>query len=107
MSPASSFQIAAARLAGTDIGLKERFEDAVGEFATVYKTLAEQKVEPVTTGKGQMEPFDVAHLPQFVQPRRMLSEVAADVILDVGLLALWALLGFAGAYVAFLRYDVR
>ena len=107
LSPASSFQIAAARLAGTDIGLKERFEDAVGEFGTVYKTLAQRKVEPVTTGKGQMEPFDVAQLPQFVQPRRTLSDVAAGVILDVGLLALWALVGFAAAYVAFLRYDVR
>jgi ABC-type transport system involved in multi-copper enzyme maturation permease subunit len=107
ISPASSYQIATTRLAGTDLGMKQRFEEAVSEFATINRKLADEKMAPSRNGSGKMEPFDLTQLPQFAQPKQTLGEVAADVILDVGLLALWALLGFAAAYVAFLRYDVR
>lgn len=107
LSPSASYQIASSSLAGNGINLKARFERAVEDFAVAHKTFADEKIAPAVNGTGQMEPFDVNQLPQFVQPVRPLSEVARDVILDAGLLALWALFGFAAAYVAFLSYDVR
>jgi hypothetical protein len=35
------------------------------------------------------------------------SETAASAVIDAGLLAVFSLMAFAGAFLAFQRYDVR
>jgi hypothetical protein len=46
-------------------------------------------------------------MPTFDAPHLTVAGAAAPVVTDAGLLALASLLAFAGAFVAFLRYDVR
>jgi len=57
-------------------------------------------------GSGN-EALDVSELPRFEAPSHTFSEAIAPSVVDVGLLALFSVLCFAGAFVAFLRYDVR
>ena len=40
-------------------------------------------------------------------PAHKLSDAIAPTIIDFGLLAIYTLTAFAGAFVVFLRYDVR
>jgi ABC-type transport system involved in multi-copper enzyme maturation permease subunit len=53
------------------------------------------------------ERIDVSDMPRFQAPRLKLAEVLPPVLPDMGILAIGTLLVFFGAFVAFLRYDVR
>jgi hypothetical protein len=129
-SPASAFSLAAMNLAETDIALKSRSEDAMTDYKSEVSDLAAEKA--AVGGRGTPEVFrfeagsgdkkvmfgisfggsnsptlDPAEVPVFASQPRSFSKIAAGTLVDVGLIALYALLAFAGAFVGFLRYDVR
>lgn len=124
VSPAASYQLAAMRLAGVDIALKERYEDAMREYRTRFNQYVEKK-QKETGGAGgfrvtfdsnrgvkfsaprESGALDLSDLPSFAPPGGGLGEIAGGLVTDAGLLALASLLAFAGAFGAFLRYDVR
>jgi ABC-type transport system involved in multi-copper enzyme maturation permease subunit len=112
-SPASAYQIAAMNLAGTNIDVKTRYEQAMQEYRTAFSTFVNAKRQEERMqnrrriSSGQDEPLDLTEMPRFRQPEHTYKEAVAPSILDMGLLCLYSLLAFAGAFVAFLRYDVR
>jgi hypothetical protein len=53
------------------------------------------------------EPIDPAELPEFQYRQPPLESVVRASVLDLGILAIFNIVFFAGAFVAFLRYDVR
>jgi ABC-type transport system involved in multi-copper enzyme maturation permease subunit len=123
-SPASAYQLAVMSLAGTDIGLKSRYEDAIQEYRTVFNAFVAKKVKEsgnaggiritVDSDKGfsfsaprEKGTIDVSEIPQFVPPARKFAEAVMPTAVDVGLIALYTVLALAGAMIAFLRYDVR
>ncbi|HSR67421.1 MAG TPA: DUF3526 domain-containing protein, partial [Acidobacteriota bacterium] len=60
------------------------------------------------SGGGQDSPtLNPAEVPAYAPPKRTLKEAVAPSIIDLGLLSLYSLAAFAGAFLAFLRYDVR
>jgi hypothetical protein len=124
VSPASAYQLAAMTLAGTNIDLKSRYEDAM----TVYREDFSQYVQAreaeteeqggfvrieissedgLKIGTGRDEPIDVTGMPRFRAPVLRYAQVLVPVIPDLGILAIATLLAFLGAFAAFLRYDVR
>jgi ABC-type transport system involved in multi-copper enzyme maturation permease subunit len=114
-SPASSYQIAAMNLAGTNVELKARYETAMHDYHKAFTTFVNAKREeerlagsrgPRRANQGD-ETLDLTELPRFVAPGYSYSEAVRPTVVDMGLLALYSLLAFAGAFVAFLRYDVR
>jgi len=46
-------------------------------------------------------------MPQFTATQESVGEVIRASVLDFGLLTLFTLLAFVGAFIAFVRYDVR
>jgi hypothetical protein len=56
---------------------------------------------------GRELALDLSDMPQFTHPQAGFSEVISAAVVDYGLLGLMILLAFAGAFVAFVRYDVR
>ena len=120
-SPSSSYQLAAMNLAGTNTTLKTRYEESMRIYRTAFSQFVEDKrVEErkklLEQQRGQRrvmifgsgnESLDVSELPRFEAPSHTFSEAIAPSVVDVGLLALFSVLCFAGAFVAFLRYDVR
>ena len=123
-SPASAYQLAAMNLASTDIAVKTRYEDAMQLYRTAFNEAVDKKREAdgghdgiqmrwdsesgmkITLGRdgGALE---VSDLPRFTAPELSFAEALAPTIVDFGLLAVYTMLAFAGAFVAFLRYDVR
>ncbi|HAV24406.1 MAG: hypothetical protein A2X67_05235 [Ignavibacteria bacterium GWA2_55_11] len=122
-SPVAAFQLALMNLAGTDMGMKARFEDALTEYRKTFNTYRDAKVkESGTFGgirisfdsqrgmkieQGREETLDLAEMPRFSDPRVPLRDAFSAALVDIGLLVGAALLACAAAVAAFLRYDVR
>ena len=60
----------------------------------------------VFAGSGN-QAIDTSDMPQFIASRESVAEVIQASLLDFALLALFTLLAFSGAFLAFLRYDIR
>lgn len=123
-SPASAYQLAAMNLAGTDIAVKTRYEDAMQKYRTAFNAAVEKKREADGASGGvqirwssdsgmkinmgrEGGALEVSDLPRFTPPEISFAEALAPTIPDFGLLGIYTVLAFAGAFVAFLRYDVR
>ncbi len=123
-SPASSYQLAAMSLAGTGIEIKTNYEDAMRNYRTTFVDYVEKKRKAsggvggiritmdtetgfkLSTDRDQGT-LDLNDLPRFVPPQHNFAEALAPAAPDFGLLAFYTIAAFAGAFVAFLRYDVR
>lgn len=118
-SPASAFQLVAMKLAGTDTGLKRRYEDAMKDYRKQYTNFLSQKGAggggirfSMSGGRGSLtsespKKIDVAEMPKFSDPEYRFGDAISASLFDVGLLAFFNILAFVGAFVAFLRYDLR
>ncbi len=53
------------------------------------------------------KPIDAKELPPFVYSNPPLGETVQAALFDIGLLGFFNLIFFAGAFVRFLKYDVR
>ena len=123
-SPASAYQLAALNLAGTDAGLKTRYEDAMQNYRTAFNEYADQK-QKASGGAGGFRieinsntgikigndrdkgTLDLSDMPKFTPPEHTYAAAIAPTLVDFGLLGLFTLAAFTGAFVRFLRYDVR
>lgn len=123
-SPASAYQLAASSLAGTNIDLKDMYEAAMQDYRKAFRDFRERKMQESGGSSGvrimissdggfQMSgdrskgTLDLAGMPQFAPPQHTLAAGLVPSLADFGLLAIYSLLAFAGAFRAFLRYDVR
>jgi ABC-type transport system involved in multi-copper enzyme maturation permease subunit len=120
ISPAAAFSLAAANLAGTSIALKQDFIDAATNYQNAYAQFIKGKTG-MNLGGGfvrfhmrlgnddepKQKPIDPNEIPPFQYLPKKLSGDLGSAILDIGILLLFNGLFFAGAFVAFLRYDVR
>jgi hypothetical protein len=122
-SPVAAFQLAAMNLSETDISLKTRYEDALNTYRTSFNQFKDRKQKAsgnlgglritfdtnagLKIDTGREVALDLAEMPQFRQASLSLGETIALLPLDTAILAALTLLTFAGALIAFLRYDVR
>ena len=118
ISPTSVFTLASTELAGTSLGLQNRFMDFANEYQNVYGNFMTEKTGQnqgggfrmiMVTSDEQEEPeyLDPDEMPQFEYAKTSVEEAAGNSILDIGLLLLFNILFFGGAFAAFLRYDLR
>jgi ABC-type transport system involved in multi-copper enzyme maturation permease subunit len=126
-SPASSYQIGAMSLAGTSLDVKTRYEEDINEYRNQFVKYADQMQAETGDLAGRMismevsdsssnftmsssrdkKALDLSGLPQFDPPHVTLAEAMAPAVTDFGILALYTILTFMGAFIAFLRYDLR
>ena len=123
-SPASAFKLTAMNLGGTNISLKQRYEDQMYSYREGFNAYVtekqneereERRRQSQRQGGGRRimflgsgaEQVDASDMPRFVEPEESISEVLRSSILDFGLLSIFTVMAFAGAFVAFVRYDVR
>ena len=112
LSPAFAYKNAVTAVAGTGVSRQTRFESAVRAFDEQTGTWRMETKDLDTMkrfhpGKYGEPDWDVSGMPRFA-----FEEVEPEVdgqaaVVDGGILALWGVLAFAGAYVAVIRYDVR
>ena len=98
--------------------LKQQYLDAANAYQERYAAFIGEKtggmlrsggfvVRRIGGADNQPPPIDPREIPAFDYQPPPLPEAAATSLADIGLLACFNLLCFAGAFVGFLRYDVR
>jgi hypothetical protein len=117
LSPSAALALATSKLAGTSPQLKQRFTDQAAAHQAVLGDFLQEKtgvnvagrmmVMKITDGEEEPEPIDPAELPRFEFRGPTLTASLNAALPDLGLLALFNLVFFAGAVVAFNRYDAR
>jgi ABC-type transport system involved in multi-copper enzyme maturation permease subunit len=113
ISPASVFSLASTDLAGTSLELKQRYLDAANEYRDSYLRFLEEKTGSSTRGwwsrsnEENAEEIDPHELPVFDMPEAPTSSHVNRALPDLGILVVFNVLFFMGAFVAFLKYDVR
>ncbi len=128
-SPVSAYQLGMMSLAGTNIDMKTRYEDAINNYRRQFFEFVDHKKEE-TGDDGRMmiaftidekgnqsmqiagndrsnDGLDVNEVPQFDPPRQTFKEAVAPVIFDFCLLGLYIFISFMGAFIAFIKYDLR
>lgn len=116
-SPASAYKLTAMNLADTGTGLKNEYEDAMKDYRTTFSMFVEAKrEEDRRANRGRRGPgnnnndddaLDLSELPRFEPPEQSYKEAVGPTIIDLGILSVFSVLAFAGAFMSFLRYDVR
>ena len=51
--------------------------------------------------------LNTSEVPKFVDPDYTFAQALKPTIIDIGLLLLYSLMSYAGAFIAFLKYDLR
>jgi ABC-type transport system involved in multi-copper enzyme maturation permease subunit len=116
LSPTATFSLLASRLAGTSIRLKQHFLQEAVDYQRAYSQFMEEKTGMKMGGnmvffrvsdqdEEEPEPIDPRELPAFNYADE--EALAGGLILDFGILVSFNLILFLGAFVGFLRYDVR
>ncbi|MBN1163596.1 MAG: hypothetical protein JXB45_03380, partial [Candidatus Krumholzibacteriota bacterium] len=106
------------RLAGTSLGMKEHFIAEAYGYQKSYCEFIKDKtgmsprgglvVIKIDDGADEEEPtIDPGELPLFDYHPSGLKGDLWEASIDLGLLALFNIVFLAGAFTAFLRYDVR
>ncbi|MEX2089117.1 MAG: ABC transporter permease subunit, partial [Bacteroidota bacterium] len=120
VSPTAVFQIAAMSLANTDVSLKRRYLEDLDRYQEEYAEFLRKKtgssggMHIVMRFSGQQgaqeeerKPLNPTELPEFTERGRTLGETLSASMADLGLLAVLNILFFVGAFIRFLRFDVR
>ncbi len=111
-APAFALKNATVGLAGTGLDGQRRFESAyerhwkedVAWYRKSNNLFTLKQAHPAKYGKPK---WDASDRPRFVYQKAWPEEEIREAMVDVGILALWGLVCFVGAYLAVLRYDVR
>ncbi len=129
ISPATSLSLATSYLAGTSVGLKNRFYDEAKSYQEQYGSFLKEKTglnaggglrirtssactaaedkENEEAKKEKPKGIDTKELPEFKYTDVTPAESVQAAVADMGLLLFFNFIFFAGAFVAFGRYDVR
>ena len=118
ISPVAVFNLASTTLAGTSVDLRNHFQKRAEEysesFAAFYKKKTGREIgSPGSSSsrdeeeKKPKQPIDIREIPEFVYQPPGLSVILKDSIPDMAILILFNLIFFSGAFLAFLRYDLR
>ncbi|MGB2867378.1 MAG: ABC transporter permease [Bacteroidota bacterium] len=117
VSPSAVFSLASTTISGTGLRLANNFQHEAETYQTSYGEFMKEKTG-MNPGGGMVfristdndtkkDPVNLNELPVFEFRREPLRAVLGSIALDFGILALFNILFFAGAFISFLRYDVR
>ncbi len=108
ISPASALTFGSMTLARTGVDEYERFLASIRAYKPIYTKWANSKLkEGINMQTGEMGRIKIDDMPQHVYQPEWLSRAVVRTIPDFALLVVMIIVFFVGAYVSFLRYDVR
>ncbi len=108
ISPASALTFGSMTLARTGVDEYDRFLASVRAYKPIYTKWINSKMgESINFNTGEQAKISVEDMPQHVYAQERLSGSFVRTIPDFVLLVVMIIVFFVGAYVSFLRYDVR
>jgi ABC-type transport system involved in multi-copper enzyme maturation permease subunit len=125
LSPASAYQLAVSELAGTDIGIKNRYIESMSRYRKSLNEYIENKREEngggmtgiqitmsseiglkfTTPQAGDI--IDISDMPKYIPDELTSHGGMENVVINAGIIGLFTILAFAGAFIRMLKYDVR
>ena len=117
LSPAATFSLASMAIAGTGLPLQQHYALEAEAYQRSYAEFIRGKTGQNPGGgfvfristdeETEKEPINAAELPPFTFRGVPLAVAAGSFVPDLGILSLFAIVFFFGAFVSFLRYDLR
>lgn len=119
LSPTAVFTLAATTLSGTSIKLREHFRDRAAAYSESFAEFIREKTgrnigEPrivlrltAEEEKKPEKPINPREIPEFLYESPELSVILQEALPDMAILILFNILFFGGAFLTFLRYDLR
>ena len=95
--------------------MKQRFMASANTYQQTYAEFINEKTDGAGGGwwahrgsqDDDQEPIDPYELPLYNYEEASTSELINGALPDIGILIMFNLVFFAGAFIAFLKYDVR
>lgn len=116
VSPTAALTLANTKLAGTSVRQKNLFLKQAHNYQKTYGAFMLEKtgmsldrthvIRRISSNENE-QPIDPRELPPFEYAGPSIGETVGDALLDLAVLALFNIIFFAGAFVRFLKYDVR
>ena len=104
LSPLSSFVYAATDLAGTGVQDRNRFMDQLPDYRKAVSVFGQQAwIDAIE--REDWDSRTTENYPKFVYQEPLLTDRVNW--LDILMLGMWNIIFFMGAYLSFLRYDVK
>ena len=119
ISPSALFSLATTNLVGTAITVKQHFLDEAHGYQQTYAEFMKEKTGMNLGGdvilfrmkrgddEEEEKPINPSELPEFEYHPLAMTKVLNRAMIDIGLLLIFNMVFFVGAFVGFLRYDVR
>jgi ABC-type transport system involved in multi-copper enzyme maturation permease subunit len=108
VSPASALMFASMSLARTGVDEHERFLNSVKTYKPIFtKWINERMMKNINFSSGEQPKPDLSDMPQHEFMPEDLGASITRMLPDLGLMVFLIILFFVGAYVSFIRYDVR
>ncbi|HOW84977.1 MAG TPA: ABC transporter permease subunit [Candidatus Aminicenantes bacterium] len=108
ISPASALTFGSMTLARTGVDEYDRFLASVRAYKPIYTKWINSKLgQSINFQTGEQAKISLDDMPQHVYEQEWLSRSFVRAVPDFVLLAVLIIAFFVGAYVSFLRYDVR
>ncbi len=108
ISPASALMFASMSLGRTGVSEHERFLNSVKTYKPIFtKWINEKLMRSLNLEGGEQPKPDLSDMPQHEFTPEGFSESMTRMLPDLLLMVFLIILFFVGAYVSFLRYDVR
>jgi ABC-type transport system involved in multi-copper enzyme maturation permease subunit len=108
ISPASALTFGSMTLARTGIDEYDRFLAAVRTYKPIYTKWVNSKLaQSINFQTGEQGKVNIEDMPQFSIAPESLGKSFARTLPDFALMVFMIIVFFVGAYVSFLRYDVR
>jgi hypothetical protein len=108
ISPASALTFGSMTLARTGVDDFDRFLASVRAYKPIYTKWINSKLgESINFQSTEQVKIKIDDMPQHIYEPQWLSRSFARTIPDFALLTVMIIVFFVGAYVSFLRYDVR
>ncbi len=107
LSPTAVFTLAATKLCGTSLELRNNFRERAATYSDYYFDFLEDKQNQNTEEGKRPQPVDPGEIPEFIYQSHDLRVIIQDTLPDMAILLLFNLVFFCGSFIAFLRYDLR
>ncbi len=108
ISPASALMFSTMSLARTGVDEHDRFLNSVKTYKPIFtKWINEKMMRNLDIGTGQGPKPELDDMPQHEFKPEEFGESVTRILPDVILMVFLIMLFFVGAYVSFIRYDVR
>ncbi len=108
ISPASALMFSCMSLARTGISEHERFLNSIKTYKPIFsKWISAKMMRTLNMGDGEQPKPELDDMPQMDFMAERLGDSFKRILPDLILMIFLIILFFVGAYVSFLRYDVR